>query len=155
MIIIRQGTKEDCPTALAVLQTAFAELKGRIQPESAVWQETIGSLQTKLDTYTLFLATTEETAVGCIFCEPRDQQIYFGRLAVVPAWRGQGIAAQLIHHVEQFGRSQGCTHALLGVRIALPGNIRLFKSVGYQIQATESHPGFEHPTYYSMTKELG
>ncbi|MEM7112741.1 MAG: GNAT family N-acetyltransferase [Chloroflexota bacterium] len=153
-IQICQGTHSDCEAVLLVLQAAFAGQKGKILPESGVWKETAVSLQTKLQTYTLFLAKDSDRIVGCVFCEPQGEKLYFGRLAVLPDQRGRGIARQLIEQAEQFGRAQRCTSVWLGVRIALEKNVLFFQSLGYQIVSKQAHPGFEHPTFYTMTKPL-
>lgn len=151
---ISQGGIADCEAVLVVLQAAFTEMKGKIEPESGVWKETAVSLQQKLQTHTLFIAKEQGQIIGCVFCEPQEDKIYLGRLAVLPSQRGRGIASQLIEQVEQFGREQGCTHCWLGVRIVLAGNVRLFQKHGYVIVVEQAHQGFDKPTYYLMVKPI-
>ena len=55
-----------------------------------------------------------------------EDDLYFGRLAVVPEARGQGIARRLIEAVEDEARRRELAGVRLGVRIVLTENQQLF-----------------------------
>jgi ribosomal protein S18 acetylase RimI-like enzyme len=92
--------------------------------------------------------------VGCVLTELLEGDLYFGRLAVLPSARGMNLARRLIQAVEADAKARGLPGVRLGVRIALPGNQRLFASLGYAEISREAHPGFDHPTSINMRKPL-
>jgi ribosomal protein S18 acetylase RimI-like enzyme len=92
--------------------------------------------------------------IGCVMTEILEGDLYFGRLAVLPAARGSGLARRLIEAVEADARARGLPGVRLGVRIALPANQKLFNSMGYAEISREAHPGFDHPTSINMRKAL-
>jgi ribosomal protein S18 acetylase RimI-like enzyme len=154
MILIREGSTEDCPAALVLMLAAFAQYRDWLEPESGVFRETAVTLQTKLQKETLLLAFDQDKLVGCLFYKPLDNGLYFGRLAVLPEAQGRGIARQLIAAVETVARSRNCDFVTLSVRIVLKENIRFFTSLGYEIIETGTHDGYQVPTYYNLKKYL-
>lgn len=153
-IILRPGTATDCPTALTVIQQAFAPYADWLQPESGAFRETVESLTTKLATNELIVAESEQIIVGLVYYTFQDGEIYFFRLAVLPAYQGQGIARQLVGQVEARGREAGCTAVTLGVRLILEDNIRYFHALGFRERSRHAHEGYSEPTYMTMAKEL-
>ncbi len=163
MIHIRQGTEADCTAVLVVLQAAFGAYRD-LDPPSGVTRETVDALREKVVQETLWVAevdddseTTSGHIVACVFTKPHQQYadaLYFGRLAVLPAYQRQGIARRLIAVVEQQAREQGFRRVVLGVRIALPDNVRYYQSLGYDIVGTGTHQGHTAPTYYRMAKVI-
>jgi GNAT superfamily N-acetyltransferase len=83
-----------------------------------------------------------------------DDDLYFGRLSVVPEARGQGIAHRLLEAVEDEARRRELAGIRLGVRIVLVENQQLFSSLGYVEISREAHEGFDHPTSINMRKAL-
>ncbi len=63
-----------------------------------------------------------------------------GRVAVIPAYRGQGVGSALMRRVEEIAREDCCGEIRLGVRMALPGNPAFYRSLGYEVVKTEPHP---------------
>ena len=45
------------------------------------------------------VAEVARVIVGTVRCEPREDYVYLGRLAVAPPWRGRGIGQRLIEAV--------------------------------------------------------
>jgi len=150
MITIREGTKEDCVAVLALMMASFESYRTWLEPESGVFRETAVTIQSKLENETLLLATEEDKLVGCLFYKPLDKGLYFGRLSVLPAQQGRGIARQLITEVENIARSRRCDFVTLNVRIVLEDNIRFFTALGYEIVGTGTHEGYEEPTFYKL-----
>ena len=100
------------------------------------------------------LAERNGRILGCVMVQLMDDDLYFGRLAVVPEARGQGIARRLIEAVEDEARRRELAGVRLGVRIVLTENQRLFTSLGYVEISREAHEGFDHPTSINMRKAL-
>ncbi len=156
-IRICHGKPDDCQSTLELLNAAFAQHRGKIQPESSVFRESVDSLRLRLDTQALLLAYVGNTAakpVGCVFCKPQADSLYFGRLAVHPDFRGSGIAQTLIQQVEKEAMLLDYARVTLEVRIILKHNVAFFESAGYLIKSSHAHDGFEQPTFYTMAKDL-
>jgi len=83
-----------------------------------------------------------------------EGDLYFGRLSVLPAARGLGLAKRLIAAVEADARARGLAGVRLGVRVVLTDNQRLFASLDYLETDREAHPGFDYPTSINMRKPL-
>ena len=153
-ILIREAAPSDADALLDVMRRAFAEYRGVLQPESSVFVETVPLIAAKLAGGCGFLAFDRHRPVGCIIAEEKDGSGYLGRLAVDPGLRRQGLARRLMLAGEGFARGRGLRRAEVQVRIALAGNIALFRSLGYRETARESHPGYAQPTTLVMQKSL-
>ena len=153
-IVIRAASPVEAPVLLDVMRRAFGEYRGVLEPESSVFVETEAVIATKLTGGGGFLAIENNRPVGCIIAEAKDGHGYFGRLAVDPTLRRRGLARRLMLAAEEYARTQGFRSAEVQVRIALGGNIALFRSLGYRETARGSHPGYAAPTYLVMKKSL-
>ena len=159
-VAIRRAVFEDAPTVAATIRRAFAEYRDNLVPPSGALSETAESIAAELAVqYEAAIATLDagaagETVVGCVLFRPDGSDLYFGRLSVLPAYRGAGIARALVAHVEAEAALRGCPGVVLGVRVALPANQRFFARLGYAEVARHAHPGFDHETWIEMRKEL-
>jgi ribosomal protein S18 acetylase RimI-like enzyme len=90
-----------------------------------------------------------------VFCAIDDDALHVGRLAVAPAWRRCGVATALMQAAKDEARRRGAARITLGARIALPGNVALFRRHGFAVVAETCHPGFSTPTSYDMELRLG
>jgi ribosomal protein S18 acetylase RimI-like enzyme len=153
-IVLRAAARADANVLLEAMRRAFAEYRGVLVPESSVFVETESLIAEKLAAGGGFLALEGENPVGCIIAEEKDGRGYLGRLAVDPTLRRRGLAGRLMSAGEGFARARGLRIAEVQVRIALTGNIALFRSLGYRETARRSHPGFTQPTYLVMEKSL-
>jgi ribosomal protein S18 acetylase RimI-like enzyme len=89
-----------------------------------------------------------------VFCAAKDDALYIGRLAVAPSWRRRGIASALVEAAKDEARRLRLTRITLGARIALPGNVALFRRHGFTVVAETCHAGFTSPTSYDMELRL-
>ena len=127
-IALRAMTPADCRAVAALIRTAFAG-GGTV-------------------------ACAGGRIVGSVMWEPKDGGMYLQRLAVEPAWRGQGIARALVAATEAAARLAGVTRVHLGTRLVLAGNRRLFAFCGFVEIARHAHPGYAAPTWVEMEKRL-
>ena len=152
--VVRLGGPARLPEALAVIHGAFAEHRGALKPPSAALDETVASLGRRLADGAVFLAERDDRVIGAVCAETRGDSIYLDRLAVLPAARGRGVAAALVAAVEGFAAEAGAGAVTLGVRLALPGNIRMFERLGYAETGRKAHPGFAEATSMDMAKRV-
>ncbi len=154
--IEQAGTRaEDAAVILDLMQRAFAEYKGVLDPPSGVHKETVETVREHMQTGTWVFAKAEGTPVGCVYFEPRDEFVYLGRLSVPPEFRGRGIAEALMDYVEEHARRMGMRSVQLGTRLALEGIRKKYERRGYTIIRYETHPGYAVPTYVTMEKVVG
>jgi ribosomal protein S18 acetylase RimI-like enzyme len=154
-VALRAATPADAPAIAATIAAAFAQYRGRLVPESGAFRETPEAIIRQLaNGYGAIVAERNGAMLACVMTELQEGDLYFGRLAVVPAARGLGLAKRLIAAVEADARARGLPGVRLGVRIALPDNQKLFFSLGYREISREAHPGFDHPTSINMRKPL-
>lgn len=153
-IKVQPATEDDLPLLVQIIHAAYAEYAGKLDPPSGAHREDVTSLAAKLQRGGGALAWVEGVAAGSVLYEGRGDKLYLGRLAVIPAFRGNGIGRRLVIHVEEQARTRGYRAVTLGVRIALPQNLRFYQRLGYTVTHMGSHPGYLEPTYYTMEKAL-
>ena len=80
--------------------------------------------------------------------------LYIGRLAVDPSARRLGLARALLAAAEAEARGRGLPFLWLETRLVLADNRALFASSGFAEAGVHAHPGYAHPTFVRMVKEL-
>ena len=130
------------------VQDAFLGLP--IDPPSSALKETVADFAARQQTDIIFVARDADALIGSIFCTPQDDALYIGRLAVHPEWRRRGVASALVDAAKDEARQRGAQRMTLGARIALPGNVALFRRHGFAIVRETCHAGFTTPTSYDM-----
>ena len=151
-ISLRAATEDDIPTLVALIHTAFKEYDRALDPPSGAHKESAENIRQKLTTERAVLALLGDQAVACVFYREAADHMYFGRLAVLPAYRNRGISAVLIAYVEQRACELGLPRVQLGVRVALPHLHARYERLGYHVIEQRSHPGYAEPTYLVMEK---
>lgn len=144
----------DVTDLLGVVQAAYAEFLGKLDPPSGAFAETASSISAKLYKGGAIKALADKAMIGCVLYEPQGDFMYFGRLAVLPAWRRGGVAQGLIAAVEECTKAVGLTRVQIGVRLVLPAHQAYYEGLGYRPIAYECHPGFTQPTSVTMEKTL-
>ena len=153
-IRIRPALADEAAAIVSLMHRAFAQYEGVLAPRSGAMDETMATVTARLRDESCLLALAGETPVGCVFYKPRGETIYFGRLAVLPERRGEGLARRLVAAVEAAAMAAGAAAVTLGVRIALPENVALFTALGYREISREAHAGFSEPTSITMEKRI-
>lgn len=154
--VLRTATIGDAASIAATIAAAFAQYRGKLVPESGAFRETAEGIAAELARRTsAIVAERNGEMLGCVLVEEIEGDLYFGRLSVLPAARGLGLARLLIDAVEAEALRRGLAGVRLGVRIVLTDNQRLFASLGYRETSREAHPGFDRPTSINMRKPLG
>jgi ribosomal protein S18 acetylase RimI-like enzyme len=154
-LILRAATAADAAAIATTIAAAFEEYRGKLEPESGAFRETAEGIAAELGRESgAIVAERNGRMLGCVMVKLEEDDLYFGRLAVVPAARGQGIARKLIEAVEDEARRRELSGVRLGVRTVLTENQGLFTALGYIETSREAHEGFDHPTSINMRKVL-
>jgi ribosomal protein S18 acetylase RimI-like enzyme len=125
-----------------------------IDPPSSVLKESRDDFAARLTSETCFVIEAEGRLIAAVFCAVDGDALYIGRLAVSPDWRRRGLASLLVEATKDEARRRGLARITLGARIALPGNVGLFRRHGFVVVRATCHPGFTAPTSYDMELPL-
>lgn len=150
----RRANADDAPIVLRLMQGAFQEYLGALDPPSGVHKETVDSVRAKMENGTWLIAERDGTPLACVWYEQRGDYFYLGRLSVPPEFRGHGIASALIEFVERTARGAGVTRVRLGARIGIKHLRALYERRGYRVIEYKTHEGYDAPTYVMMEKHL-
>ena len=134
------ATAAESPRVLEIMQAAFAEYVGVLDPPSGVDTETIPEVERALEEGGNLLAWDGDVAVASARYRLLPEHLYVGRLAVLPDQRGRGIASAIMQTMETLARAAGRTQVSLGTRQRLPKNIALYRKLGYEITKSHQHP---------------
>ncbi len=146
---------EDAVLLTYLITTAFEDQRGKIMPPSGAHDESPDKIRAKLEQGGGILAMAVGEAAGCVLYYPTSaDQMYLGRLAVLPKFRQQGLALALVEAVEAKALSVGYSSVTLSVRTALPKNRAFFERMGYVLTTYDYHPGYTEPTFVHMVKAL-
>ncbi len=135
---------------LELVQAAFKEQEGRLDPPSSAFRETVETLRAKQSGQHLVVATKDDRFIGCVFGHPRAGDLYISKLATHPDDRGRGVGRILVDAIIDIARNDGFEWLSLEVRISLKSNQKLFSAAGFEIVEARSHEGYDEPTYYEM-----
>lgn len=146
--------RDDLAEIVGLIHRAFAQYRGKLEPESGALSESVESLRNRLQKNRLFLAEDDGRISGAVFATQKGDAVYLDRLAVDWEVRSRGIARRLIEAVEVHAREIGASRITLGVRLALPHNIDYFQRCGFVETGRQTHAGFDAPTSMDMEKPL-
>ncbi len=154
MFTKREITERDVTRVVDIIQVAFEEYRGRLDPPSSAHHKTAEIVLHELADGGAFVACDPQTIVGRVFYHVRLDHLYLGRLAALPGHRGQGIDRALIRTVEERTRQYGLGEIRLSVRLALESQRAYYERLGYTLLSYGTHPGYTTPTSVMLHKQL-
>ncbi|WP_164017166.1 GNAT family N-acetyltransferase [Pyxidicoccus trucidator] len=152
--MIREAVPEDAPLLALLLREAFEEYRGRLDPPSSAHGKTVEVVLRELRDGGAFIAESPSGAEGCVFFHPKSDHLYLDRLAVLPPFRGRGVARALVEAVESRARALGPMPVRLNVRLALQDHQDWYARLGYTFLAHGTHAGYPSPTFVVLQKRL-
>lgn len=86
--------------------------------------------------------------------EPVSDHLYLGKVAIEPAYRGQGLLEELVNRAEDVARELGLSTIQLESRIELKEVHRAFAKVGFCEVRRGAHEGYTRDTFVVMEKAV-
>jgi GNAT superfamily N-acetyltransferase len=113
-------------------------------PPSGAFEESVDDVRQAIADGGAVIVRLGGEPVGCGRFEfgPDRGFIEVGRLSVLPAYRGRGLATRMLGWFEARAAGLGVPAVILGVRLALPRNIALYERAGYEVYDYEDRPGY-------------
>lgn len=137
---------DDFAPVLSLIRSAFAFMDGRIDPPSSMHRLTEADLSGTAATGEVWVLEEPEGPVACAVLTPKTDHLYLGKLAVAEAFRGQGLARQLVRLAASRARDLGRPEVRLQTRVELVENHAAFVAMGFSKVGETAHPGFDRTT---------
>ena len=131
----------DLEPILAIEQISFRRPWGRLSFE--------GELRNRRGCNFVVKSTEVETSgqvIGYAFWHIVADEVHLLKVAVTPAWRGQGVATWLLEQCFSLSVEQGARSAHLEVRPSNIPAVELYRKLGFELVG-------KRPGYYSDSKE--
>jgi GNAT superfamily N-acetyltransferase len=154
VIAVRWASAADRAAVVKVLQRAFADYDGQLQPPPGALGETEGSVRAHLHRGRVALAFIEGAPVGAMFAERTGDALFLSRVSVVPEKRGSGITARMVALAEEHARAMGVHGLTLRVREVLAQNLALFERLGFRETGRHGHEERPETVMIDMRKDL-
>lgn len=151
---VRALEPSDAAAAAALIRAAFSAIREPLDPRPSALQEMEASILAHLSSGGGGAVVVRAGLAAVVLWSEQDGGLYLGRLAVAPHCQGQGVATALMHEAEAETRRRGLPRLHLGVRLALPGNRRLFARLGFVETTRHAHAGHSEPTWTEAEKWL-
>lgn len=144
----------DPAALLALIQSAFTEQAGRIDPPSSMTRLRPADIAAHLAKEMVFVIEHGRAPVACLFGTRKPEALYVSKLSVRPDQRGAGLARALITAAEEEARPQGLLYLELISRRELTENHALFRHLGFEKFAEGRHAGYDKVTEFHFRKAL-
>jgi GNAT superfamily N-acetyltransferase len=139
-IVLRAASVADAEVVLGLMHAAFGEYRDVLRPGSGALRESLDDVRAALAAGGGFLAQVGDVVAGSARHRVIDDYLYADRVAVLPAFRGRGIAQALMAAIERLAAERGIREVRIGVRAMLPSNLRFYENLGYRASAARLYP---------------
>lgn len=137
---------------LLLIQEAFAEQVGRIDPPSSMHRLTQDDIRAQCAEGRLWTLGTPPRA--CVILTQKGPRLILGKLAVGAAWRGHGYGRVMVELASQQAARLGCAELELSVRVELVETHAFYRHLGFSKTGETAHAGFDRPTSITMGKPI-
>lgn len=152
--MIRPLTPGDAAEAATLIRTAFAAQPIPTDPPSGALQETTETVAARITAGGGACVARDRMMAAVVLWQCQDGGLYFGRLAVHPRYRRQGLARALVGAAEDEARRRNLPRLHLETRLSLHDNRAMFAACGFTEGKASAHPGYSAPTSVHMEKWL-
>ncbi|QYR23468.1 GNAT family N-acetyltransferase [Paenibacillus sp. sptzw28] len=151
---IKLAQKNEIGLVYQLIQEAFQEYDGKLDPPSGALRESEESISKKISELGGAIIVWEDTMpIGTALYDFTGEYMYIGRVSVVPDSRGQGIGKELILYLEALARERQLKTTRVGVRLSIPQNVIFYQRLGYQVLNHIFYPEGTD-SWYVMQKNL-
>jgi GNAT superfamily N-acetyltransferase len=151
---VRRMDGSDAEAVLELIQLAFAEQAGRIDPPSSMNNLTVIDVINHMETASVWGIEHNLQMIGCLFGTSQNDALYLSKLSVHPNARGQGVAGRLMTTAEIFAKDDGFAWLEVIARVELLENHRLFAHLGFEQFAEGRHDGYDRTTELHFRKPV-
>jgi ribosomal protein S18 acetylase RimI-like enzyme len=137
---VRLARPSEAATVHAIMRAAFDEYRGQLAVASSALDESVADVAEVMARGGAVLALVDDEPVGSARFIVETDEVYVGRVAVLPGYRRQGIASAIMRFIEAHLPGLGRASIRLAVRDSLPSNVGLYRSLGYEVVSIEPHP---------------
>jgi GNAT superfamily N-acetyltransferase len=155
-ITLHEATPEDAALFQRLMLAAYEEYRDWLVPASGAFTESLEDVRQAIVEGGAVIVRLDGEPVACGRFEwaPDRSFIEVGRLSVLPAYRGRGLAVRMLAWFEARAATLGVPTVVLGVRLALPRNIALYERAGYEVYDYEDRPDYGRVSVW-MRKNVG
>ena len=132
-ILIRPAEPGDEAAILLCLNQAFGPYEAEYTP--AAYADTVPSeaaLAERLQRMHVLVASSPEGIVGTVAGAMTDGEGHLRGMAIIPEWRGSGLAASLLAAIEKWLKDRGCRRVMLDTMLPLQTAIKFYEKNGYR-----------------------
>jgi|SRR5579863_1386163 len=145
---IRLAGPEDAPAIAKVLSESFVEFKSLYTDQGhAATAIDAAQVLTRMREGPVWIALREGVVLGTVAVAARDDSAYVRGMAVLPAARGSGVGARLLHQVENWAVANGHSKLVLSTTPFLHSAIRLYERSGFRRPDEGLHDLFGTPLF--------
>ena len=137
---------------LALIQTSFAYMDGRIDPPSSMLRLSLADIAHQCERGEVW--SFGNPIKACVFLTPKTDCLYLGKLAVAYSARGQGLGRALVALAEKRAVALGFPELELQTRIELIESHRIFAALGFVKTLETAHEGYDRVTSITMRKAV-
>jgi GNAT superfamily N-acetyltransferase len=135
-IEIRPAGQDDAGGILKCLAAAFEPYRAEYSP--AAFADTVPddkAVYSRLLQMHVLVATASGTVVGTIAGVCHGGEGHLRGMAVLPEWRGRGVAAKLLAAIESCLSARGCNQITLDTTLPLQAAMKFYEQNGYRRSA--------------------
>jgi GNAT superfamily N-acetyltransferase len=152
--LIRKSHIEEAAVIASVLRQAFLEYEPLYTPAAfAATTPASDQIRQRWEEGPVWVAVTNSDLPGTVAATPKRNGLYIRSMAVLPLWRGQGIAYQLLKVIENYAVADHHDRLFLSTTPFLDSAIRLYKRFGFQRSIEGPNDLFGTPLF-TMEKRL-
>ena len=139
-ITVTLATRDDAPLVHRIMIAAFEEYRGSLEPPSSTHDETVDDVRRAFDSGGAVIARIDGEAIGSARFGSRPDYLYVGRVSTLPGWRGRGVGAAMMAFLLDHARTLGLPEVRVEVRLSLPSNVALYRSLGFRTISEQPDP---------------
>ena len=144
----------DAIAAVAIIHAAFAAQTIQTDPPPGALSETVDTVANHIQASGGACVEESGNIVGVVLWSAIADGLYFGRLAVRPDKRGQGIGRMLLAAVEAEALRRQLSRIRAGTRLVLADNRAFFAACGFREVGVATHPGYDAPTSVNLERRF-